>query len=170
MRMLSAASRAANQAPTYLFFLKQHPQRLRHPIHNHQLPANLCLPLPLIRSAIPNIYRLKVKALKHPPDIRVVIDTDHHLPFAAAHEIRHPFVVLKRKVHPIPCGLPVRRVHVVKRMWPVIPFSTLKPGQVLHISARQALPSRRQIFLNPQQVDGKRSINPTNLKMGNAPS
>ena len=127
---------AAITAAIYLYaikikkqFSKQPPQLFRHPIHNHQLPTHISLPLPLIRSAIPNIHRLKVKTLKHPSDIRVIVDADHLLTFATAHEVGHPFVVFKRKVHSIPCGLPVRRIHIVKRMAPVIALSALKPRQ-----------------------------------------
>ena len=44
----------------------------------------------------------------------MVVDADHQLAFTPTHEVSHPFVILKRKVHAITSGLPVRRVHMVE--------------------------------------------------------
>ncbi len=93
--------------------------------------------------------------LEHLSNIRVIIDTNHHLPFAPPHKISHPLVILKRKIYTIPSRLPVRQIHVVEGVRPVIALGTFEPRQVLHIGARQTLPGCRQVFLDPQQVDGR---------------
>ena len=87
----------------------------------------------------------------------MVVDADHHLAFAAAHEVCHSFVILERKVHSIAGGLPVRWIHVVEGVGPVVAFSAFKPGKVFDVGAGQALPSGREVFLDPQQVDGRGS-------------
>lgn len=97
-----------------------------------------------------------MKTLEHPPDVRVVIDADHHLPLAAPHEVGHTLVVLEGEIHPIALGLPVRRVHVEKGVRPVIPLGTVQPGQILDVDAGQALPGGREVLFDPQQVDGRR--------------
>ncbi|MNR59497.1 hypothetical protein D3C85_1807630 [compost metagenome] len=66
-----------------------------------------------------------METMEHPPNVWVVVDAYHHLAFTAAHEVGHPFIVLKRKVHPIAGGLPVRRVHVVKGMGTVVAFGAV---------------------------------------------
>lgn len=81
-----------------------------------------------------------MKPLEHPPNIRMVIDTHHHLPFAAPHEVGHALVILKRKVDAIACGLPVGRVHVMERVRPVVPLGAFKPRKVLDVSTGQPLP------------------------------
>lgn len=96
-----------------------------------------------------------MKALEHPPNIRMVVDANHHLSFTAPHEAGHTLVILKGKIHPIASGLPIRRIHVVEGMGPVVALSTFKPGQVFNISAGQTLPRCRQILLDPQQVNGR---------------
>ncbi|MCY1464285.1 hypothetical protein D9M71_822870 [compost metagenome] len=83
--------------------------------------------MPLVSVAIANVQRLKVKAIKHPSDVWMVVDANHHLALAATHEIGHPLVVLERKIHPIASGLPIRRVHVVKGMSAVVTFGALEP-------------------------------------------
>ena len=96
-----------------------------------------------------------MKALKHPPNVRVIIDADHDLPFAAPHKVSHTLVILEGKVHAITRRLPVRRVHVVKGVGTVVAFSTGQPGQVFNVGAGQPLPRCRQVFLDPQQVDSR---------------
>ena len=92
-----------------------------------------------------------------PGKVVLVVDADHHFAFAAAHEVGHPLVVLERKVHSVAGGLPVRRIHVVEGMGAVVAFSAFKPGKVFDAGAGQALPSGREVFLDPQQVDGRGS-------------
>ncbi len=87
--------------------------------------------------------------------VRVVIDADHHLSFACPHEISHALVVLERKIYTIPSRLPVRRVHVMEGVRPVVTLGALKPRQVLDVGARQTLPGRRKVLFDPQQVDGR---------------
>lgn len=96
-----------------------------------------------------------MEALEHATDVRVVVDADHHLAFAPPHEVSHPFIVLKRKVHAITSGLPVRRVHVVEGMGAVVTFSAFKPREIFDVGTGQALPGGREVFLDPQQVDGR---------------
>ncbi|KMN16869.1 hypothetical protein TU85_24785 [Pseudomonas helleri] len=78
----------------------------------------------------------------------MVVDADHHLAFAAPHKVGHKLVVFKREVHTVPSGLPVRWVHVVEGVRPVVALCALKPGQVFDIGAGQALPGCRQVFFN----------------------
>jgi len=80
----------------------------------------------------------------------MVVNADHHLTFATAHEVGHPFIVLERKVHAVPGSLPVRRVHVMEGMGAVVTFSAFKPGEVFDVGAGQALPSGREVFLDAQ--------------------
>ncbi len=96
-----------------------------------------------------------MKALEHPTDVWVIVNADHHLAFATAHELGHPFVVLEWEVNAIAGGLPVRRVHVVEGVGTVIALSAFKPGEVFDVGAGQALPGGREVFLDPQQVDGR---------------
>ena len=93
---------------------KKTAQSIHLPIHKNQLPRHLRLPLPLIRGGVPDLGRLKMKPFKYPPNVRMIVDTDHHLSFAAPHKVGHAFVVFKREVHAVASGLPVRRVHVVE--------------------------------------------------------
>ena len=133
MYLLGFAARNLSRVRTHTrdtLTSKQHPKRFRRPIHNHQLTDNLSLPLPLFRGAVPNIHRLKVKALDHPPYIRVIVNAAPHLAFTAAHEVGHPLIVIKRKVHAVPCRLLTRRAHIVEGMGPVITYGALKPGHV----------------------------------------
>jgi hypothetical protein len=39
----------------------------------------------------------------------------------------------------------------------VIALSAFKPGEIFNVGAGQALPGGREVFLNPQQVDGRAS-------------
>lgn len=68
--------------------------------------TSACLALPLVRIGITDIQCLEVEALENTTNVRMVVDADHHFAFAAAHEGGHPFVILKRKVHPITCVCP----------------------------------------------------------------
>jgi hypothetical protein len=77
----------------------------------------------------------------------MVVDAEHHLALAATHEVGHPLVVLERKVHSVAGGLPVRRIHVVKRVRTIIAFSTFKRGEVFDVSTGQAQPGGREAFL-----------------------
>lgn len=108
----------------------------------------------LVRRSVPYVHSLKVKPLKYSPDIRVIVDAHHHLPSATSHELGHPLVVFEGEIHTIACGLPVRRVHVMEGVRPVVAFGAFKPAQVLDVGTRQPLPGRRQVLLDPQQVDG----------------
>lgn len=141
--------------------LKQSTHDRRLPIHYNQLSAQFDLTLPLVGIAVADIQGLKVKALEHSTNIWMVIDADHHLAFAAPHEVGHPLVILERKVHAIASGLPVRRVHVMKGMGSVVAFGAFQPGKVFDVGARQALPGSREVFFNPQQVDGRASCRGT---------
>ncbi|MNP05318.1 hypothetical protein D3C76_972650 [compost metagenome] len=40
---------------------------------------------------------------------------------------------------------------------PVIAFGAVEPRQIFHVGTGQTLPGGREVFLNPQQVDGRPS-------------
>lgn len=94
-----------------------------------------------------------MEAVEHTANVRVIVDAHHHLAFAAPHKVGHPLVILKGKIHTIACCLPVRWIHVMKGVGTVITFGAIQPRQVFNIGAGQTLPSGREIFLDPQQVD-----------------
>lgn len=119
------------------------------PIHDHQFSTDFHLTLPLIGITVANVQGLEVKALKHPSDVRIVVDADHNLTFALAHEVSHPLVIPKRKIHTIAGGLPVRRVDVVKGMGTIIALRVFQPGEVFDVGTRQALLGGREVFLDP---------------------
>ena len=96
-----------------------------------------------------------MKPRKHPPNIRMVVDADHHLAFAASHKISHALIVFKREVHAVASGLPVRWIHVVEGVRPVVALGAFQPRQVLDVGAGQSLPGGREVFLDAQQVDGR---------------
>jgi len=121
-------------------------------------PATSAFPLSLIRRRIPNIQRLKMKPGKHPPNIRMVIDADHHLALTPAHEVGHALVVFKREVDAVARRLPVRRVHVMEGVGSVVAFGAVEPGEVFDVRACEALPGAGEVFLNAQQVNGHSSL------------
>ena len=84
--------------------------------------------MPLVRGGVADVHGLEVEVREDPADVRMIVDADHNLAFAATHEVSHPFVILERKIHPIASGLPVGRVHVVKGMGTVVAFGAFKPG------------------------------------------
>ena len=98
-----------------------------------------------------------MEAVEHAADVWMVVDADHHPALAATHEVGHSLVVLEREVHAVAGGLPVRGVHVMEGMGTVIAFGAFKPGKVFDVGTGQALPGGREVFLNPQQVDGRAS-------------
>ena len=93
-----------------------------------------------------------MEAIEHAANVRMVVDADHHLAFATAHEIGHPLIVFERKVHAIASGLPVRRVHVMKGMGAVVTFSAFKPGKIFDVGTGQTLPSGREVFLDRSRL------------------
>ena len=94
-----------------------------------------------------------MKPIKHSPDVRVVVDADHHLAFATPHKVSHPLVIFKREVHSVSSGLPVRRVHVVEDVRAVVALCALKPGEIFDVGPGQTLPGGRKVFFNTQQVE-----------------
>lgn len=125
------------------------------PVHDHQLAGHLGLTLPLVRVGVANIQVLEVEAVEGAPDVRVIVDADHHLALATAHEVGHALVLLEGKVHPVASGLPIRRVHVEERVRSIIALGAGEPGQVLDIGAGEALPRGGQVLLDAQKVDGR---------------
>jgi len=85
----------------------------------------------------------------------MIVNAYHHLASTATHEVDHPLIVLERKIHAVTGGLPVRRVHVMERVRPVVAFGAVKPREVFDVGTRQALPGGREVFLDPQQVDSR---------------
>lgn len=98
-----------------------------------------------------------MEALEHSANVWMVVDTDHHFAFTAAHEVGHPLVVFERKIHAVTGSLPVRRIHVVERVSTVVAFGAFKPGEVFDVGTRQTLPRGREVLLDPQQVDSRTS-------------
>lgn len=112
----------------------------RLPVHDHQLASDLGRALSLVGVAVADIQALHMEAFEHPADIWMVIDADHYLPLAAAHEVGHPLVLFEQEVHAVALGLPVRRVHVMKGVRAIVALNALKPRQILNIGSRQPLP------------------------------
>lgn len=96
-----------------------------------------------------------MKPLKHPSDVRIVVDADHHPALAPAHELGHSLVIIEQEIHAVAGRFPVRRVHVMEGVRTVVAFCAFEPGQVFHVGAGQALPGGGQVLLDPQQVDGR---------------
>lgn len=98
---------------------------------------------------------LKMEAIESSTDAWVIVDADHDLLLAPAHELGHALVFLKGKVDTVADGLPVWRIHVEECVCSVIPLSAGEPGQVLDIGAGEALPGGGQVFLDAQQIDDR---------------
>ena len=96
-----------------------------------------------------------MKTVEHLPNVRMVIDANHHPPFAAPHKISHALVVFKREVNSVASGLPVRRVHVVEGVGTVVAFGAFEPGEVFDVGTGQTLPGGREVFLDSQQINGR---------------
>lgn len=96
-----------------------------------------------------------MEAVEGAPDIRVVVDADHHLPLAPTHEVGHALVLLEEEVDAVAGGLPIGGIHVEERVRSIIAFCAGEPGQVLDVGTGEALPGGGQIFLDAQQVDGR---------------
>ena len=75
--------------------LEQATQRGWVPVHDNQFAGHLCLGLPLIGVAVADVQALEVEAVEDTPDVRVVVNADHHLALTPAHEIGHTFVLLE---------------------------------------------------------------------------
>lgn len=71
-----------------------------------------------------------MEVIEHPANIRMVVDADHDLTFATPHDVSHPLIILKRKVHTVTGGLPVRRIHVMETMATVVALSAFQPRQI----------------------------------------
>src|SRR5450830_1591039 len=100
--------------------------------------------MPLIGRRVPNIQHLEVEALEHTPNVRMIVDADHHPALAAPHEVGHPLVVLKRKVDSIAGSLTVRWVHVVERVRTVVALGAVKPGEIFDVGACFVLAAGRE--------------------------
>lgn len=109
-------------------WLKQTTKLSRRPIHDDQLTRHVGAALSLVGRGVPDIQRFEVEAFENTPDVRVVVDADHHPALAAPHEHGHLLVVLEGEVDTVTCRLPVRRVHVVKRVRSIVAFSAFQPG------------------------------------------
>lgn len=91
---------------------------------------------PGITNAVTDIQPGHPQTIEHLADIRMVVDADDDFALAAAHESRHVFVFGKRPVKAVPFRLPIRRVEIEQRVWPVVAFNDVAPGQVFDIHAR----------------------------------
>jgi len=149
-----AALRFSSQAPGAL---KQLPQSLRFPVRYHQLASNFSLTLALVCVAVANIQALEVEAVEGAPDVRVIVDADHHPALAPTHEVGHALVLLEGEVHSVAGGLPIRRVHVEERVRSIIAFGASEPRQILDIGAGETLPRSGKVLFNTQQVGSRPS-------------
>lgn len=93
-----------------------------------------------------------MEALESRPDIGMVVDADHDPALAAPHEIGHLQVLLEGEGNAVALCLPVRWVHVVKGVRPIVALDAIKPGQVLHIHPSKPLPGRGQVLFDTQDV------------------
>lgn len=59
------------------------------PICDDQLTGDISLALALVCVAVADLQAFDVEAVEGSPDVRVVVDADHHLALAAAHEVGH---------------------------------------------------------------------------------
>lgn len=84
-----------------------------------------------------------MKAIEHPPNVWVVVDANHHLPFAATRESGHALIVFKRKIHAIAGRLPVRRIHVVEGM---DMYARMKLGMTNPALIEQSAPPMRPVW------------------------
>jgi len=93
-----------------------------------------------------------MEVLEKPTNVRMVIDTDHHLAFATAHELCHALVVLEWN--------PPRTRRSASKAGPCsggcehgrsVPH--IQAREIFDIGTRQTLPGGRKVFLDPQQVD-----------------
>lgn len=96
-----------------------------------------------------------MKTIEYLPDARVVVDADHHLALAPAHEVGHALVLIEGEGDAVAGGLPVRGVHVEKRVRSIVALGAGEPGEVLDVGAGEALPRSGQVLLDAQQVDGR---------------
>jgi hypothetical protein len=103
-------------------------------------------------SAVPNVQAFHVVAGESLADIGVVVNAHHHPALAAPHELGHRQVLLEREVHAVPLGFPIRRIHVVEGVRPVVTLDTFQPGQVLDIHSGQPLPRRGEVLLDAPKV------------------
>ena len=109
---------------------EQLPQLRRRPVHDNQLPGNLCFALTLVGRRVANINALKVEAIESTANIWVIVDAHHHLTFASAHEFRHALILVERKVDSVASGLPVRRIHVEKSVISIVTLGAIEPRPV----------------------------------------
>lgn len=97
----------------------------------------------------------------------MIVDADHHLAFASAHELSHPLILFEREIDPVAGGLPVRRVHVEEGVRSIVALRTVEPRQILDVGAGQPLPGGGQVLLDAQQVDGRSGGGGTERLPGN---
>src|SRR5260364_77241 len=125
----------------------------RLPAHHNALTALFCS-----ASAVQCIRRLKRalwKARKYPPHLRMVIDRDHQLALAVAHDFGHTLILLEFEGDIVACHLPVGRIQIEEGVGPVVPLNTVLPVQVLDRHAAQTQIRLGSTFFNAQQIDGR---------------
>jgi len=96
-----------------------------------------------------------VEAVEGAPDVRVIVDADHHLALAAAHEVGHALVLLKRENPRRSQRSASRGVHVEECVCLILALGAGEPGQVLDVSAVEALPRCGKILLDTQQIESR---------------
>lgn len=132
--------------------LEEQAKPLGLPVHDHQLTGDIGHADPRFCRGVADIRCLEVEAVERPPDVRVVVDADHHPPLGAPHEVGHTLVLLGWKVDAVAVGLPVRWVHVEERVCSIIALGTIEPGQVFDVGASQALPGGREVLIDAHHL------------------
>lgn len=114
--------------------LKQSAHYPRLVICDYQFSALLSLPV-IVRYAVFDAQIMHGKAVKHPPDIRVIVDADHGFALDATEYLGHFLVLLPAKWHAVSLGLPVRRIHIEEGVGAIVAADAVLPGEVFHRGA-----------------------------------
>ena len=132
--------------------LKKLSQRVCLPIHDDQLFTGSWLPMG-IGNTVLDIQSHHVKTVKHPPNVRMIVDGQHHFSLAGTHDFGHLFVLFKAELDAITLGLPVRRVQVEEAVGAVVALHAVLPRQIFDVGAAQPQAGGAQVFLYAAQVD-----------------
>lgn len=100
-----------------------------------QLTSESGFALSRICGAIADIQRLKPTPFKHSPDIRVIVDANHHFALACPNEVGNSLVFIKAKLGPVPLVFQYWVGHIVKGMGPILLLGALQPRKILDVCA-----------------------------------
>src|SRR5260364_159922 len=85
----------------------------------------------------------------------MVIDRDHHLALAVAHDFGYTLILLEFEGDIVACHLPIRWIKVKEGVGPVVALYTVLPVKVLDRHAAQTQIRLGYTFFNAQQMDGR---------------